>query len=108
MLQGRTAVAVRAGVRRILSVGHARMPTCCEQREPGRGVKNVRRFRIVFRPATGRRLVEDVDADDVRTEGVFLVFRRDVLVLRSPRTVVALRVPAAAVARVESRCRLPL
>jgi hypothetical protein len=71
-------------------------------------VAGVRRFRIVFRPASGRRLVEDVDADDVRTEGAFLVFRRDVLVLRSPRTVVALRVPEAAVARVESRCPLPV
>ncbi|HSP37119.1 MAG TPA: hypothetical protein VLR26_05150 [Frankiaceae bacterium] len=67
----------------------------------------MRRFRIVFRPATGRRLLEDVDADDVRSEGAFLVFRRDVLVLRSPRTVVALRVPAAAVTRIESRCPLP-
>lgn len=64
----------------------------------------MRRFRIVFRPATGRRLVEDVDADDVRPEGAHLVFRRDVLVLRRPRTVVALRVPSAAVSRVESRC----
>jgi hypothetical protein len=64
----------------------------------------MRRYRIVFRPATGRRLLEDVDADDVRTEGAYLVFRRDVLVLRRPRTVVALRVRAAAVGRVESRC----
>jgi hypothetical protein len=64
----------------------------------------VRRFRVVFRPASGRRLLEDVDADDVRSEGSFLVFRRDVLVLRHPRTVVALRVPAATVTRVESRC----
>jgi hypothetical protein len=64
----------------------------------------VRRFRIVFRPASGRRLLEDVDADDVRAEGTFVVFRRDVLVLRHPRTVVALRVPAWAVARIESRC----
>jgi hypothetical protein len=45
-----------------------------------------------------------VDADDVRAEGVFMVFRRDVLVLRHPRTVVALRVLARSVARVESRC----
>ena len=64
----------------------------------------VRRFRVVFRLATGRRLLEDVDADDVRSEGAFLVFRRDVLVLRHPRTVVALRVPVATVTRVESRC----
>lgn len=68
----------------------------------------MRRFRIVFRPASGRRLLEDVDADDVRSEGAFLVFRKDVLVLRSPRTVVALRVPTAAVVRIESRCPLPL
>lgn len=66
----------------------------------------MRRFRIVFRPASGRRLLEDVDADDVRAEGSFLVFRRDVLVLRHSRTVVALRVPAGAVDRVESRCPL--
>jgi hypothetical protein len=64
----------------------------------------MRRYRIVFRLATGRRLLEDVDADDVRTEGAYLVFRRDVLVLRRPRTVVALRVRTAAVGRVESRC----
>jgi hypothetical protein len=67
----------------------------------------VRRFRVVFRPASGRRLLEDVDADDVRSEGAFLVFRRDVLVLRHPRTVVALRVSAATVNRVESRCPDP-
>lgn len=82
------------------------MPRCNEAQV--KGVAEVRRFRIVFRPASGRRLVEDVDADDVRTEGAFLVFRRDVLVLRSPRTVVALRVPEAAVARVESGCPLPV
>jgi hypothetical protein len=64
----------------------------------------MRRLRIVFRLAAGRRLLEDVDADDVRTEGAYLVFRRDILVLRTPRTVVALRVPATAVTRVESRC----
>jgi hypothetical protein len=68
----------------------------------------MRRFRIVFRPATGRRLLEDIDADDVRAEGAYLVFRRDVLVLRRPRTVVALRVPAAAVTRVESACPVEL
>lgn len=67
----------------------------------------MRRFRIVFRPATGRRLLEDIDADDVRPEGAYLVFRRDVLVLRRPRTVVALRVPSAAVQAVESRCPVP-
>jgi hypothetical protein len=72
------------------------------------GEARMRRFRVVFRPASGRRLLEDVDADDVRAEGAFLVFRRDVLVLRSPRTVVASRIPAAAVARVESGCPLPL
>jgi hypothetical protein len=70
-------------------------------------VVGVRRFRIVFRAACGRRLLEDVDADDVRPEGAYLVFRRDVLVLRRPRTVVALRVATAAVARVESRCPVP-
>jgi hypothetical protein len=64
----------------------------------------MRRFRITFRPACGRRLLEDVDADDLRTEGAFLVFRRDVLILTRPRTVVALRVPAAAVGCVESHC----
>jgi hypothetical protein len=64
----------------------------------------LRRFRVVFRPATGRRLLEDVDADDLRTEGAYLVFRRDVLVLRRPRTVVALRVLCTAVTRVETRC----
>jgi hypothetical protein len=68
----------------------------------------MRRFRIVFRPATGRRLVEDVDADDVRAEGAYLVFRRDVLVLRRPRTVVAMRVRSAAVSRVESQCPVPV
>jgi hypothetical protein len=67
----------------------------------------VRRFRITFRPASGRRLVEDIDADDVRREGAFLVFRRDVLVLRRPRTIVAFRVPYAAVGRVDSHCPVP-
>lgn len=44
---------------------------------------------------------EDVDAEEMAREGVWLVFRRTVMVIGRPRTVVVLRVPAAAVSRVE-------
>jgi hypothetical protein len=42
----------------------------------------------------------DVDADEHRLEGVWHVFRRDTVVLGRPRTVVALRLPVAAVSEV--------
>lgn len=42
-----------------------------------------------------------VDADEHRVEGRWHVFRRDTLVLGRPRSVVALRLPVAAVVRVE-------
>lgn len=45
-----------------------------------------------------------VEADDHRLEGGWHVFRRDTLVLGRPRSVVALRLPAAGVLRVEA-CR---
>lgn len=38
-----------------------------------------------------------VEADDHRLEGAWHVFRRDTVVLGRPRSVVALRLPAAAV-----------
>ncbi len=38
-----------------------------------------------------------VEADDHRVEGAHHVFRRDTLVLRRPRSVVALRLPVAGV-----------
>ena len=41
-----------------------------------------------------------VDADDHRVEGGWHVFRRDVVVLGRPRSVVALRLPVAAVLEV--------
>jgi hypothetical protein len=51
----------------------------------------------VVRPAQPPLLVE---ADDHRVEGGWHVFRRDTVVLGRPRSVVALRLPAAAVVRV--------
>jgi hypothetical protein len=42
-----------------------------------------------------------VDADEHRVEGAWHVFRRDTLVLGRPRSVVALRLPAEDVTRVE-------
>jgi hypothetical protein len=42
-----------------------------------------------------------VDADEHRVEGGWHVFRRDTLVMGRPRSVVALRLPSAAVTRVE-------
>ena len=43
-----------------------------------------------------------VDADDHRLEGGWHVFRRDTVVMGRPRSVVALRLPASGVLRVEA------
>ena len=47
-----------------------------------------------------------VDADDHQLEGGWHVFRRDTVVMGRPRSVVALRLPAAWVVRVEA-CSAP-
>lgn len=48
-----------------------------------------------------------VDADEHRLEGAWHVFRRDTMVLGRPRSVVALRLPAASVTRVVPERALP-
>ena len=48
-------------------------------------------YRIRYRSATGARF-DDVEADELRREGAWLVLRRCELVVGTPRLVVALRV----------------